>query len=155
MNNQNIVTEVNDYDLSFVKVKFDLEHPDLTDISDKLLIELKRWMSICLIYPQKSYQMFGPVDEMWHTFIMFTYEYRKFCYTYGEFVHHFPELPIENQEKKELNLTGYETFLADYKKQFGDVDAIWPTINSIKAHPPCLSGGGGGCRKCHRTCHKT
>lgn len=40
--------------------------------------ELKRFLAICIIY-QEPIGMRGAVDELWHTFIMFTKNYASFC----------------------------------------------------------------------------
>lgn len=44
------------------------------------------------------------IDNMWHTFLLFTKDYHDFCTRYlaGHFLHHFPEIEKENK------LTGQE-----------------------------------------------
>ena len=39
------------------------------------------------------------IDEMWHTFILFTKEYDRFCReTFGYFIHHLPMVDTEKSE---------------------------------------------------------
>ena len=155
MGSRSVVQQILAQDLSFVKEKFIADHPNLKSRSDALLLELKRWMALCLINPQKVYSMRGPVDKMWHTFILFTHDYRRFCYTYGAFVHHFPELPSDRDEADENGINYYEVFLADYRQEFGKVDhSIWPLASDLKAQPQCQAGGSGNCRNCQHTCHR-
>jgi hypothetical protein len=41
------------------------------------------------------------IDEMWHTFILFTKEYDRFCRdTFGYFMHHLPAVETEETKKE-------------------------------------------------------
>jgi len=54
--------------------------------------ELKRYFIMCGSYPNESLDMWSPeVDNLWHTFILYTKDYKKFCEeTFGYFLHHCP-----------------------------------------------------------------
>lgn len=70
---------------------------DMTDMQLKeILDEFKKYIAIVIInYPNgKKVEMVSElVDEVWHTFILFTNEYRKFCKTIiGEYIHHEPNV---------------------------------------------------------------
>src|SRR3954447_23969374 len=53
--------------------------------------ELKRYLTLCALYPDSAFGMAGPVDELWHTFITFTLDYARFCdQVAGRFIHHVP-----------------------------------------------------------------
>ena len=64
------------------------------------------------------------IDELWHTFILFTNDYRKFCdTTVGEYIHHDPNVNAEDRNgplfisKKKRNI---EFFYEEYNIcQFG------------------------------------
>ncbi|MGK2231198.1 MAG: hypothetical protein ACI92O_000356 [Colwellia sp.] len=163
MNKEQLLTEINNYDLSFVEAKFIMEYPELESESGQLLTELKKWLYLCFLHPEKTYSMCGNVDKIWHTFILFTYEYRQFCYSYGEFIHHVPDMPTPNKNNKNSNkdespidLTDYVSFLEDYKKEFENPDStIWPLPEIVGRHPQCHQGGGGGCKRCQRNCHRS
>ena len=60
------------------------------------------------------------IDELWHTFILFTNDYRKFCdTTVGEYIHHDPNVNAEDRNgplfisKKKRNI---EFFYEEYEK---------------------------------------
>lgn len=65
----------------------------------------------CAIYPEMS-----DIDDMWHTFLLFTKDYMSFCKTYfDEYIHHVPntkEGPI-NEANFEDDLTKYLSFVYD------------------------------------------
>lgn len=73
--------------------------------------ENKKLDFICSIYPEMS-----EMDDMWHTFLLFTKDYMFFCkYYFGEYIHHAPntdEEPI-NEELFKDNLTNYLSFAYD------------------------------------------
>lgn len=49
----------------------------------------------------------GPLtllDEMWHTFILFTREYTDYCHSrFGRYVHHLPTTPEEKQRRRKVH----------------------------------------------------
>jgi len=66
--------------------------------ADELFTELKRWLWLNATAgadteaPELfiSAELIG-IDEMWHTFVLFTKEYAAFCQRYfGQFLHHAP-----------------------------------------------------------------
>jgi hypothetical protein len=74
------------------------------------------------------------VDEVWHTFILFTNEYKKFCNTLvGEYIHHEPNVdslygidPLFPYKKKQST----EFFYEEYERCFGPLPEIWNVIKS-------------------------
>jgi hypothetical protein len=48
-------------------------------VGEEHSIELKRYLALCALHPETSYGMRGPIDEFWHTFIVFTERYASFC----------------------------------------------------------------------------
>ena len=80
---------------------FDMSHEAALDI----FTETKRWLWLCAIeiseirdgvkkgsvvkIPVKSSLII--IDEMWHTFILFTRDYTKYCHDkFGFFINHYP-----------------------------------------------------------------
>ena len=61
-----------------------------------------------------------PIDEMWHTALVFTRAYREFCSAYvGCFVDHNPQ--------EHSNPAGYEATCRAAAEMFGDLDPrYWP-----------------------------
>lgn len=60
--------------------------------------ELKRFLIITAENHPESTDMFSPeVDDLWHTFLLFTTEYHQFCYDIlGQFIHHVPKINEAN-----------------------------------------------------------
>lgn len=97
------------------------------------LLELKRWFTLCALHPEKTYATGGQVDELWHTFILFTKDYARFCHDLtGGFIHHVPEVAsgdieaqIRSAEKMRDKVRLLET---DYLTYFGALppEHLWP-----------------------------
>ena len=94
--------------------------------------------------------MTGAVDELWHTFVIFTREYAAFCDAVaGRFLHHVPE--VEGQMSANT-FEHYLAFLADYEAVFNEPApaAYWPRPEgdpesvACKGCSACSSCGGGG-----------
>jgi len=108
--------ETINYKLNIVPYKF-IENYNLNfEEANELFIETKKWiwlLAISNINREKDKNVPTPlfidssmifIDEMWHTFILFTYEYEKFCMEcFGFFIHHYPTTKYEkDQFKQEL-----------------------------------------------------
>lgn len=99
--------------------------------ADMVLLEkeLKRFLSMCIILDSDYLGIYSKdVDNLWHTFILFTKEYAEFGQNYaGRFVHHAPEIndhktPDEIAKSRE----GFRDFIKKYKQLFGeDAHNIW------------------------------
>ena len=94
--------------------------------------EFKKFMAIVVINhnTEKRVEMVNElVDEVWHTFILFTNEYRKFCDALvGEYIHHEPNIdslygidPLFPYKKKQST----EFFYKEYERCFGPLPEIW------------------------------
>ena len=102
-------------------------------LAAETLVELKRWFTLCALHPEKTYATGGQVDEMWHTFILFTKDYARFCHDItGAFIHHVPEVAsgdieaqIRSAEKMRDKVRLLET---DYLTYFGALPPghLWP-----------------------------
>jgi hypothetical protein len=117
--------------------------------------ELKRYLAMCLADPEAAYGMFGPVDEFWHTWILFTREWWDFSRDVaGRYIHHRPT----TREEKQLARSGetpsaYGRFLADYPGYFGERAPahLWPRQRGAVAEANCswsdcfISCSAGGC----------
>jgi hypothetical protein len=72
----------------------------------EIFLETKRWLWLCADEMARSGDGIGEkipllsearvIDLMWHTFLLFTSDYARFCQKYfGFFVHHQPRLRVE------------------------------------------------------------
>lgn len=63
--------------------------------ADEIFTEMKRWLWLCGTSPDAPVNMVGEafvIDEMWHTFLLFTRDYADFCERFfGRFIHHMPK----------------------------------------------------------------
>src|SRR3989344_9001819 len=67
-------------------------------------LEMKKYLALRAMNPTEKFPLsHGPVDELWHTFLIFTNEYAEFCAEVAHgFIHHNPgpPHPTEKQIKK-------------------------------------------------------
>jgi hypothetical protein len=121
--------------------------------------ELKRYLAMCLADPEAAYGMFGPVDEFWHTWILFTREWCEFSVAVaGRYIHHRPTTREERQAAAG-EPGGYQRFLADYPAYFGVEPAgeFWPRPQPVHTCGNCCTNCGGqqcasGCGQSCSTC---
>jgi hypothetical protein len=95
--------------------------------------ELKRYLILCALYPNQRYVMGGPVDDLWHTFLLFTQLYVEFCeQVAGRFIHHVPADPYDGPAKLLKWEREYATFLCDYQRVFEEPPptSIWPALET-------------------------
>src|SRR3989338_3924127 len=51
--------------------------------------EIKRYLALCASHPGGGWPMVGTIDDLWHTFIIFTEEYHEFFSLLGRsYIHH-------------------------------------------------------------------
>lgn len=99
--------------------------------ANRCFAALKEFMIVCAVKP--GYKVTSdPIDRMWHTFLLFTKDYKTFCEGYlGMFINHEPfeqPAPAAYLETR--------SFAHDY---FGRLDAeLWP----LEAKGDCSSGCG-------------
>lgn len=89
--------------------------------------ELKRYFVLTARYPERPYGMKGPVDGLWHTFLLFTEIYRAFSDALmgrKRFLHHHP---CTTAKGASFPIT-YDGFWYDYRDAFGEAppDTVWP-----------------------------
>ncbi|HET9411478.1 MAG TPA: hypothetical protein VFO38_01375 [Candidatus Saccharimonadales bacterium] len=129
--------------------KFKLTHATATAHAR----ELVRYLTMCHLNPEADYGMAGQIDEIWHTFMLDSIPYTKWCEElFGYYMHHIPTRPAD----KARQLSGeavntYATFVDRYGLFFGEtVDfSMWPQI-----HGSSCGGGGGdsGGSSCGSSC---
>ena len=124
----------------------------------EFFVELKKFLAVSAAANAKgtSIGMAGPVDEMWHTALLFTRNYRELCELLGGFVEHVPDVQDIDHV---ISTAGYVRFLSIYESAFG-IKApihIWPDLISgeggmqaaaAAACGGCGTGGGGSCSSC-------
>ncbi|MDO8508879.1 MAG: hypothetical protein Q7S27_04310 [Nanoarchaeota archaeon] len=95
-------------------------------------MEMKKYLAIRAIHPTEKFPLsHGPVDELWHTFLIFTNEYAEFCRVVANgFIHHNPGPPNPTEEQIDKAQQDYNTFTKIYAEKFGEnpPSNIWPDI---------------------------
>jgi hypothetical protein len=132
MSSKAVVTQVMSYDMTPIVDRYAEEHDLPSEVAAEHERELKRFLAIKALNPEKRYGMKGPVDELWHTFIIFTEDYTEFCErTYGRYLHHRPALDTPTIARPEDS--PYRVFLADYEEAFGEEAPIhlWPRLREV------------------------
>lgn len=162
----NILKQARNFDISAVKRHYQEEQELPPEIVEEHFEELLKYLSLCSA-TQKRYGMRGPIDECWHTFVIFTDVYSKFCEAIsGTFIHHFPNaevpecprysLTVEGnvEPKDNENVTqlrqGYLTFLKDYQVEYGEEAPahLWPrpVSDEVEGYAGAACVCGCGCR---------
>jgi hypothetical protein len=91
--------------------------------------ELKRYLAMCAERKQGLgiYGLCGPVDDLWHTFIIFTNLYQDFCATVaGRFLHHTPTEAATGDA-----YINYARTLETYEQTYNEKPPshIWPSLD--------------------------
>lgn len=76
-----------------------------------------------------------PIDQMWHSFILFTKDYAEFCSKVGGFIHHRP-LPSTSEHQPPIEPT-MQLMTAAYGTLS---DAHWPALLGAYGIMDCKAG---------------
>ena len=137
---RDLFEKIKDFDLSNIIARHRKDDDISYEESVARSLELKRWLVLAKVNQSSNYQLTGPIDNIWHTFIMFTKDYEKFCEQLGGFIHHVPadhsQLIAAKSDPElltELNNTfnaDYGSVLSDYEGTFQETPPvhIWPNI---------------------------
>ena len=144
---QEIVQKAEDFDMSVVLLRYQNDTRLPHSVVKEHEREIKRFLGMCAHSPGR-YGMRGPLDDLWHTFIVHTECYQNFCTAVaGEFIHHYPVIHSEPDKQQIPTDLAYPNFLTDYKEMFGEEPPaqIWP---SALAGPDWT-----GCNECGSACN--
>jgi hypothetical protein len=141
---QQIINAVMAYPLPHVIARYARDYNLPYDVAERHVLELRRFFILCALNPGVHYGMKGQIDNVWHTFLLFTTEYHKFCNSVaGKFIHHYPDT---SDEERTETITNYQNFLRDYEATFGEAPPpqFWPRFKDIEH----TSNGCAGCKGC-------
>ena len=117
-----------------VGVKFKLKSDNYKwsdEYIDRLIEEYKKFLYLSTVVDFKVTPSF-PIDQAWHSHILFTRSYMNYCETYlGGYFHHGPGDGTKGEDKRFSNQ--YEKTLEAYKKHFNAEPPkdIWPYNDSM------------------------
>jgi hypothetical protein len=88
----------------------------------ELFEETKKWLWLCGTRPRSMRMtVFGPMkmlDEMWHTFILFTHEYTQYCLDhFGFYIHHAPTTRAEAERYRQRAAASPEQTQAELREE--------------------------------------
>lgn len=130
---QKVIDLAMGFPMQDVLTRYARDHQTSLDDAKRLERELKRYLTLCALDLEKGYGMAGPVDGLWHTFLLFTRLYTSFCeQTAGQYLHHAPG-DIENENELERFEKDYANLWSDYQATFGEPppNTIWPTFAQV------------------------
>lgn len=138
-----------EFDLTDVKRSYSRRYGLASDAVALHERELKRYLVLCALHPEREHAMFSEIDNLWHEFICFTRKYHKFCHQVaGRYIHHAPREAEGAPSASALALGRIHT-VEDYTLYFGAMDpGIWPAATAADcspqpscSEPACTSDG--------------
>ncbi|WP_164478269.1 glycine-rich domain-containing protein [Mycolicibacterium stellerae] len=93
-----------------------------------LFREAKRYLVLAQSDRSTAWQMHSlRVDEAWHQFVLFTFQYADFCERhFGRFVHHAPSNSPSSGASSSVRRAAFGEFQARYLDLFGDeLPSVW------------------------------
>lgn len=118
------------YENKDIVEKFSQERNINSNESEIYFNEVKKFLLLCSI-SENTYTPSKEIDKIWHTFILFTRDYRFFCKNYlGTFIDHIPELKNEKGPYTEI-LNKYQHTIKTIYNVYDDVNKeLWPILTS-------------------------
>jgi hypothetical protein len=118
---QNAIERIATYPFGFVVKKLVADGVIPDRLSAEAETELRRFFALVAL-DIAPLAMIGPVvDEVWHQFVLFTPQYRRFCLdTLGFFVDHQPDT-----DETPIPIEAGKNFVNGYRKHFGEIPAVW------------------------------
>lgn len=124
------------YDLGFLRDKFCEENPKFANLFGEISAELRRFFELVLTGKGPLAVLSKKVDALWHTFVVHTPQYRKFCdEVNGGYIDHQP-----HSEATPVPGEAITNFYQEYMSRFGSVPEIW-TEEIPPAHVVAISQG--------------
>jgi hypothetical protein len=113
---------IEEYDLWFVRERIARDGSIAEHRIEPAVTEFKRYMALIALGYEDLGMHSKDVDEVWHSFILFTREYSEFCKSgCGQMVHHRPN----TSRRPQLPESSVPAFKESYEKFFGPLPQIW------------------------------
>jgi hypothetical protein len=116
-----------DYPIQPILSRYIRDHQVSPDEASRRGRELKRYLLLCASHPEQSYPIGPALDDLWHTFLLFTREYHEFCGVLGVFIHHAPHDATSRDAVSSLR--SLQVLRMQYHAMFGEDPPadLWPT----------------------------
>ncbi|WP_301668279.1 glycine-rich domain-containing protein [Neisseria basseii] len=108
------------------------------EMAKNIAEEYRKYLTLCLEYPDEAIVPSGMVDDFWHLHILDTQKYAEDCQNiFGYFLHHFPYFGMRGQEDADNLREAWQDSCQKYEARFGKPDkTFWQS--------------SGRCPKCGR-----
>jgi len=131
-------------DLDLSMVRFKLANPEegvawTTERLDLAEGEYRKFLALCLAYPEEVVVPCRLVDEFWHQHILDTRAYREDCQRlFGFFYDHYPYFGLNGSEDAENLELAYAVTLGLYELNFGETpEGAWKGNAREKCRTGC------------------
>jgi len=129
LNVKEMLTVADTFEMSAVVGRYCKNTGEPPERALRIANETKKFLILCALDHDQGYAIQDPIDEMWHTFILFTKPYFKFCRALGKpYIHHAPTEENHRKATGQVRLDSYAKLLKDYETTFGFAPPtdIWP-----------------------------
>lgn len=101
------------------------------EFTKKVAQEYKKYLELCLKYPDEALVPSKYVDDFWHFHILDTIKYADDCQKiFGYFLHHFPYFGMRGKDDEKNLKKAWENSCNLYTRHFGEMDKeIWQSSN--------------------------
>jgi hypothetical protein len=131
----NCVSDALTYEAPFLIEKLLKDHiVQSPEEGEALFTEVKRYIVLVTSDRTKIWEMHSlRIDEVWHQFILFTWEYMDFCKRFfGGYVSHSPSNAPKTEVMKSAKVSTFEDFRNRYEEIFGlELPDAWFDEKSI------------------------
>lgn len=134
-----------DFDLTMICHKLanpEVGEPWSVEKLDLIEQEYRRYMALCLAYPEEAIVPSRTVDQMWHAHILDTRAYREDCHrVFGFFYDHYPYFGLNGPEDAANLTAAYDVTLDLYELNFGTPpEEVWGPVSAAKCRARCRTG---------------
>ena len=148
---ENIFTNLNDetkiksalsYENADIITKLCSEYDFEQEVAKEYFIEAKKFLYLCA----NTIDRLAPsaeIDNIWHTFILFTKDYRQYCMHFlGKFIDHIPEVAKDTEELGEPKENCLLNTITHYENVLGELNnEVWqvPFKNELEEDDDCFN----------------
>jgi hypothetical protein len=140
------------YENNDIIEKFKSEYGIEDELAKKYFSEVKKFLYLCA----KTSDRLAPsdeIDKIWHTFILFTKDYRYYCMNYlGKFIDHVPEVKKDEEDLFEAKENCLLNTLNHYQIVFGELNnEVWQVPFKNESEEDCSNCNN--CSSCNNDCN--
>ena len=93
---------------------------------DEAILEFRRYLGFRLLADRPPSMLSKPVDEVWHTCLLFSRLYADLCQqVFGSFIHHDPATIADPDPE-----ATWQAFVSAYRAAYGEPGRLWSVGHS-------------------------